>query len=209
MKTLTSTPTSSSSPSPMKACRVHRFGLPDVITLEDMERPESGSLAELDTSGTAPASAAALGSPHGQSRQTRVHPGAAADGGLSPGEAHRYPADRVVEGRPARGRSRGCPRPNEQDRDGSTISGSAAVHPSPRLPSVRPRANGTSASSLPSPSCRPASSRRSSMAPRLRTLRSPALPRPCPIRGPSRKRGLDSHCPAINAGVIGHADTIA
>jgi hypothetical protein len=36
----------------------------------------------LDTSGTAPASAAALGSPHGKSRQTRVHPGAAADRGL-------------------------------------------------------------------------------------------------------------------------------
>ena len=33
--------------------------------------------------GAAPASAATLGSPHGQSRQTRVHPGAAADGGLS------------------------------------------------------------------------------------------------------------------------------
>src|SRR4029077_19116740 len=57
----------------------------------------SGSLAELDTSGTAPASAATLGSPHGQSRQTRVHPGAAADRGLSRdarrrGRARRDPA---------------------------------------------------------------------------------------------------------------------
>src|SRR6202040_2517166 len=25
-------------------------------------------------------------------------------------------------------------------------------------------------------------------------LRSPASPRPCPIHGPSRRRGLDSHC---------------
>jgi hypothetical protein len=35
-----------------------------------------GSFADLDTCGTAPASAATLGSPHGQSRQTRVHSGA-------------------------------------------------------------------------------------------------------------------------------------
>jgi hypothetical protein len=50
------------------------------------------------------------------------------------------------------------------------------------LPELHPRVHhdprsrtqtGTSASSLPSPSCRPASLRRSSMAPRLRTLRSP------------------------------------
>ena len=50
-----------------------------------------------------------------------------------------------------------------------TTSDSAALPPSPGLPSVRPRANGTSACWLPSPSCRPASLRRSSMAPRLRT----------------------------------------
>src|SRR3984893_4188905 len=60
---------------------------------------DQASLAELDTSGTAPASAAALGSPHGQSRQTRVHPGAAADRGLSRdarrrGRARRDPARR-------------------------------------------------------------------------------------------------------------------
>src|ERR1700730_3576083 len=60
---------------------------------------DQASLAELDTSGTAPASAAALGSPHGQSRQTRVHPGAAADRGLSRdarrrGRARRAPARR-------------------------------------------------------------------------------------------------------------------
>lgn len=41
MKTLTlSTATRAASPSSMKACRVHRFGSPDVIALEDMERPE-------------------------------------------------------------------------------------------------------------------------------------------------------------------------
>jgi hypothetical protein len=77
--------------------------------------------------------------------------------------------------------------------------------PHARLPRVRPRANGTSACSLPSPSCRPASLRRSSMVPRLRTLPSPASPRPCPIRGLSRRelsvcpgssrsRASDSHC---------------
>jgi hypothetical protein len=61
-----------------------------------------------------------------------------------------------------------------------TTSDSAALPSSPGLPSVRPRANGTSACWLPSPSCRPASLRRSSMAPRLRTSRSLASPRPCP-----------------------------
>src|SRR6202035_831560 len=50
--------------------------------------------------------------------------------------------------------------------------------PSPGLPSVRPRANGTSVCRLPSPSCRPASLRRSSMAPRLRTSRSAAAQSP-------------------------------
>jgi Recombinase len=53
--------------------------------------------------------------------------------------------------------------------DGSKTSGSAALAPSPRLPSVRPRANGISACWLLSPSCRPGSLRRSSMAPRLGT----------------------------------------
>ena len=80
------------------------------------------------------------------------------------------------------------PRPG----DGSTTSGSVALPPSPRSPSVKPRANGTSACWLPSPSCRPASLRRSSMAPRLRISRSPASPRRCPIRGPSRSRELGS-----------------
>jgi hypothetical protein len=42
--------------------------------------------------------------------------------------------------------------------------------------------------------CRTASLRRSSMAPRVRTSRSRASPRRCPIRGPSRRRGLDSRC---------------
>jgi hypothetical protein len=49
--------------------------------------------------------------------------------------------------------------------------------------------------------------RRSSMGPRLRTLRSPALPGHCRIRGPSRSRGLGSRCsaPAIYAGPhVGH-----
>ena len=74
--------------------------------------------------------------------------------------------------------------------------------PSPRLPSVRPRANGTSACWLLSPSCRPASLRRSSMAPRLRTSRSPALPRPCPIRGPSRSRASDCDAAHWTGGAI-------
>ena len=30
------------SPSPMKACRIHRFGPPEVITLEDINRLEPG-----------------------------------------------------------------------------------------------------------------------------------------------------------------------
>src|SRR5260221_11954559 len=37
-----STLASTASPSPIKACRIHRFGLPEVITLEDINRPEPG-----------------------------------------------------------------------------------------------------------------------------------------------------------------------
>ena len=93
-----------------------------------------------------------------------------------------------------------CSPPSPRPGDGSTTSGSAALLPSPRLPSVRSRANGTSACSLPSPSCRLASLRRSSMAPRLRTSRSPASPRPCPIPGSSRSGASDCDVsPATNA----------
>jgi hypothetical protein len=55
-------------------------------------------------------------SPLGHRGVVLVTADAVAGTGEEHGEAHRYPADRVVEGRPARGRSRGCPRPNEQDR---------------------------------------------------------------------------------------------
>src|SRR5580658_1228871 len=58
-----------------------------------------GAVAGLGDPGTAPASAPASGSPHGQSRQTRVHPGPAADGGLFRNDrrqrrARRHPAQR-------------------------------------------------------------------------------------------------------------------
>jgi DMSO/TMAO reductase YedYZ molybdopterin-dependent catalytic subunit len=99
-----------------------------------------------------------------------------------------------------------CSQPSPRPGDGSTISGSAAVHPSPRLPSVRPRANGTSASSLPSPSV----ALHHCGDRRWHRACGPYGHRPCQgLRGPSRRRGLDSHCPAINPGVIGHGDTIA
>jgi hypothetical protein len=48
--------------------------------------------------------------------------------------------------------------------------GSAALPPSLRSPNMKPRANGTSACSLPSLFCRPASLPQSSMAQRLRIL---------------------------------------
>jgi hypothetical protein len=50
----------------------------------------------------------------------------------------------------------------------------------------RAGSNATSACLLLSPSCRPASLRRSSTVPRLRISPSPASPRHCPIPGPSR-----------------------
>jgi hypothetical protein len=62
---------------------------------------------------------------------------------------------------------------------------------------ARGRANGTSACWLPSPSYRPASLRRSSMAPRLRTSRSLASP-PCPIPGSSRSRGSSLKIPSLS-----------
>jgi hypothetical protein len=63
---------------------------------------------------------------------------------------------------------------------------------------------------LPSPSCRPASLRRSSMAPRLRTSRSPASPRPCPIHGLSRSRASDCDvAPATHVGVVDRGGVIA
>jgi hypothetical protein len=55
---------------------------------------------------------------------------------------------------------------------------SAALPPSLRSPNMKPRANGTSACSLPSPFCRPASLPQSSMAQRLRILRSQVSPKP-------------------------------
>jgi NAD(P)-dependent dehydrogenase (short-subunit alcohol dehydrogenase family) len=98
------------------------------------------------------------------------------------------------------------PRPG----DGSTNSGLVALAPSPRSPSVRPRANGTSACSLPSPSYRPASLRRSSMAPRRRTSRSLASPRPCPIPGSSRSGESDCDvAPATNAGIVDRGGAFA
>ena len=72
--------------------------------------------------------------------------------------------------------------------DGSMTSGSGGLLPSPRSPNAKAKANGISACWHPSPSCRPASSRRSSMASRLQISRSLASPEPCRIRGPSRSR---------------------
>jgi hypothetical protein len=58
--------------------------------------------------------------------------------------------------------------------------------------------------------CRPASLRRSSMEPRLRTSRSPASPGPCPIPGVSRSGTSDCHVAlAIYAGVIDSGDAMA
>jgi hypothetical protein len=83
------------------------------------------------------------------------------------------------------------PSPRPQGMGRMTISGSAALPPSPRLSNGRPRANGTSVCSLPSPSCGPVSFRRSSMARRRRISRSPASPRRCPIPRPSQR--IDPH----------------
>src|SRR6202023_4394175 len=81
--------------------------------------------------------------------------------------------------------------------------GSAALPPSPRSPNMKPRANGTSACSLPLPFCRPASLRQSSIAQRLRISRSQILRTPCPIPGPSKSAELGSRCNSeINAGAI-------
>src|ERR1700687_3892176 len=55
-------------------------------------------------------------SPSGHRGGVLVTADAVASTGEEHGEAHRYPVDRVVEGCPARGRGRGCPRPNEQGR---------------------------------------------------------------------------------------------
>jgi hypothetical protein len=55
-------------------------------------------------------------SPSGHRRVVLVTADAVASTGEEHGEAHRYPADRVVEGCPAEGRGRACPRPNEQRR---------------------------------------------------------------------------------------------
>ncbi len=52
-----STPTSAVSSSPIKACRVHRFGPPEVITLEDIESPEPGEdevLVRVKAAGVGP-----------------------------------------------------------------------------------------------------------------------------------------------------------
>jgi NADPH:quinone reductase-like Zn-dependent oxidoreductase len=41
----------------IKACRVHRFGPPEVITLEDLERPEPGEdevLVRVEAAGVGP-----------------------------------------------------------------------------------------------------------------------------------------------------------
>jgi DNA invertase Pin-like site-specific DNA recombinase len=59
--------------------------------------------------------------------------------------------------------SRLSPRPD----DGSTTSDKVELHLSPRSQSRKARANGTSACWVPSPLCRPGSSRRSPKAPRL------------------------------------------
>ena len=56
----------------------------------------------------------------------------------------------------------------------------------------------------------PASLRRSSMAPRLRTSRSLASPRPCPIPESSRSRGSDCDlAPATNAGFVDRGSAFA
>ena len=53
------------------------------LTLLEQKPGALDQALQLDIAGAAPASAASIGSPHGQSRQTRVHPGAAADRDLS------------------------------------------------------------------------------------------------------------------------------
>ena len=52
-----SMPASAVSSSLIKACRVHRFGPPEVITLEDLERPEPGEdevLVRVKAAGVGP-----------------------------------------------------------------------------------------------------------------------------------------------------------
>ena len=86
-----------------------------------------------------------------------------------------------------------CSPQSPRPEDGSRTSGSAALSPSLRSPSMKPRANGTSACLLPSPFCRPASLPQSSMPQRLRILRLQVSPKPCPIRGPSRSERIGLH----------------
>src|ERR1700746_1921480 len=85
-----------------------------------------------------------------------------------------------------------CLSPSARHGDGSTISGSAALPPSPRLRSGRQWANGTFAYWHPLLFSHPASLRQSPVAQRRPTLRPPASPKPCPIHGPSRNGDSDS-----------------
>jgi hypothetical protein len=70
----------------------------------------------------------------------------------------------------------------------TVIAEGVELPPSPRLPSGNPRVNGPSACSHPSLSCRPASSRRSPMALRLRISRSPGLAKAPPYSWAEQER---------------------